>query len=1086
MELLVDAMLIITDPDAEGPNRPDIRNKFVPQERLVQQLIIEKLADFSEKICPSGNRNVSRGNRHVMDTVIAATVPKGSENQAIFRRLVNVTRRRVAQAEVLLGKFDEQDSDDWSLNPDPLTRVDKYSTLCGQMVADWLHEIATENNEDKRGVSCQTGTTEDGKTVYEIHSKKVLPISKTKLPQLFRDSAAYGPWLKEAKKTIKNPKVTYNTTIKPNLCKCLLGRFHSVECACRHCESVKQNISNYNLAMQTHHANGIKNGVNCTCADTDQPLWTSSVHEMTEQLQCPKLTRSEVSYPNVDPTTGRIDWSGAWVTLKLPPRDCSTGNCTVCGFRSIYTESVQTGSAETGDEGVAWGCPCHGLESDTRAHMRHFVNVPNGSSVDADGKIKLNTRRDFVLSSLGTKDAVAMMQQFCRKHVEHVWRVKKTSFFIARFDFLHFDAMAVFDDACDAALFGHSQTPPPPPPMCYMSGCPNRVSERWKPRVPCASAACTREQQSSRCQSIADYGDVDSVVDLLFEELVAEAADVQLPLPPPPPPRCYMARCPNREKMSMRQCSSATCNQRYERAALVPPPRAFDGGKQIADYASAVPVDTGVHETAGMATICNHLVLAQKHSPKLVATSSLKEGTAPKKHRQKNGVAAVVDVTTDYFSVFSKAKHGKNNQAGCSRIINHFMKHGTVQPGFNCAMFVDGKLVEGSLNFDDKAVQDDFENDQDFYPDPPPDQPEMQYHEGPVRLTDSGAGLTNQTRVTDNCSAHFKTDGTFYETQLSADEDRGGADTWWIHFEPYHGKNETDAKNKTVPAEVHAAVRAKKPLQSGAWALTKHLAFGRGMKLHGGYGNVNKIPKRGQRRHTRKEIYVYVPATGFPAEFGDSCHPETKVVGSRSQRFFAPIGEQSERRLYHAEDLCFCNQCAIGNFKGCVSSVSGEPGRETQLRPRSEPAGTRGAGFFSSGEQRLTFWNGIKKGDVIGVRLHASDAHSDDENFFVAKMQRAAWKLDKAGLHGSNHFERGWWVVKFKWFDYVRTDSHGDFLYRYESKMKPITYQCNALIQTSVKYLNEKGAFKYDPKLKLYRLKCGTVARMERYCDLTA
>ena len=176
----------------------------------------------------------------------------------------------------------------------------------------------------------------------------------------------------------------------------------------------------------------------------------------------------------------------------------------------------------------------------------------NGSSVDADGKIKLNTRRDFVLSSLGTKDAVAMMQQFCRKHVEHVWRVKKTSFFIARFDFLHFDAMAVFDDACDAALFGHSQTPPPPPPTCYMSGCPNRVSERWKPRVPCASAACTREQQSSRCQSIADHGDVDSVVDLLFEELVAEAADDQLPLPPPPPPPpCYMARCQNREKMSM-------------------------------------------------------------------------------------------------------------------------------------------------------------------------------------------------------------------------------------------------------------------------------------------------------------------------------------------------------------------------------------------------------------------------------------------------------------------------------------------------------------------------------------------------------
>ena len=81
----------------------------------------------------------------------------------------------------------------------------------------------------------------------------------------------------------------------------------------------------------------------------------------------------------------------------------------------------------------------------------------------------------------------------------------------------------------------------------------------------------------------------------------------------------------------------------------MPPPRAFDGGKQIADHASAVPVDTGVHETAGMASICNHHMLAQKHSPKLVATSSLKEGTAPKKHRQKNGVAAVVDVTTDCF-----------------------------------------------------------------------------------------------------------------------------------------------------------------------------------------------------------------------------------------------------------------------------------------------------------------------------------------------------------------------------------------------------------------------------------------------------
>ena len=70
--------------------------------------------------------------------------------------------------------------------------------------------------------------------------------------------------------------------------------------------------------------------------------------------------------------------------------------------------TVAVGTEADGDEGLACGCDCHDLDSLTTSQLFQFLPVPDGVSVDKNGKVKQKTCADFVLPVFPRAESVRM------------------------------------------------------------------------------------------------------------------------------------------------------------------------------------------------------------------------------------------------------------------------------------------------------------------------------------------------------------------------------------------------------------------------------------------------------------------------------------------------------------------------------------------------------------------------------------------------------------------------------------------------------------------------------------------------------
>ena len=79
------------------------------------------------------------------------------------------------------------------------------------------------------------------------------------------------------------------------------------------------------------------------------------------------------------------------------------------------------------------------------------------------------------------------------------------------------------------------------------------------------------------------------------------------------------------------------------------------------------------------------------------------------------------------------------------------------------------------------------------------------------------------------------------------------------------------------------------------------------------------------------------------------------------------------------------------------------------------------------------FCEGLNVGDNIIVRVSNEEkAANPDEEYFVAKIEEKAVKLEEAGVYSAVQFKKNDWIVFVRWYEFVATKQNrrGDRFYK--------------------------------------------------------
>ena len=93
------------------------------------------------------------------------------------------------------------------------------------------------------------------------------------------------------------------------------------------------------------------------------------------------------------------------------------------------------------------------------------------------------------------------------------------------------------------------------------------------------------------------------------------------------------------------------------------------------------------------------------------------------------------------------------------------------------------------------------------------------------------------------------------------------------------------------------------------------------------------------------------------------------------------------------------------------------------------------------------FCNSLKVRDNISVWVHNNErARNPNEDYFVAKIEKGARKLDEGGVYSVVKYNKGDWILFGHWYELVpsKTSAAGD---RFYSKGFAQWIPCNSIIQ---------------------------------------
>jgi hypothetical protein len=125
------------------------------------------------------------------------------------------------------------------------------------------------------------------------------------------------------------------------------------------------------------------------------------------------------------------------------------------------------------------------------------------------------------------------------------------------------------------------------------------------------------------------------------------------------------------------------------------------------------------------------------------------------------------------------------------------------------------------------------------------------------------------------------------------------------------------------------------------------------------------------------------------------------------------------------------------------------------------------------------FCEGLTVGNNIVVRISNDErADNPDEEYFVAKIEERAKKLDEAGTYSAVQYRKGDWIVFARWyvFEPGKSNEEGD---RFYSKGLAQWIPCGSIIRTIAMPVNLEWTGQY------YRLNSALDTHIEKYGDVS-
>ena len=214
--------------------------------------------------------------------------------------------------------------------------------------------------------------------------------------------------------------------------------------------------------------------------------------------------------------------------------------------------------------------------------------------------------------------------------------------------------------------------------------------------------------------------------------------------------------------------------------------------------------------------------------------------------------------------------------------------------------------------------------------------------------------------------------------------------------------------------------------------------------------------------------------------FGTGYRAEAEHAGSSRDHFFT--GQPSGGNLTVRERWCGCKHCMQSpklwsedyTWKNIVGTV-----RHHQLRPEVAPRALPLTRAGAPLEERIK--NMYRPTIPALQQVWVTRVHEDDDNtrpYFLCRVIQQPWQLPADSLINGNAYERGWYVCKIHWFDWIEERRNGDHVYRKISR--PITGEiisCNVIVCRPIISFDSYSGGKYI-------LKRQTHERIMRFADL--
>ena len=498
-----------------------------------------------------------------------------------------------------------------------------------------------------------------------------------------------------------------------------------------------------------------------------------------------------------------------------------------------------------------------------------------------------------------------------------------------------------------------------------------------------------------------------------------------------------------------------------ERAFLIDPvtrsdcPVEFKGVvSEVVDFASDIQAKRAFDLTCTFPESHKCEVHHFTFNPTFVSVDDIeKDHPRSAKNLRKRGVNRVLRPENVVAYAFSKAKSSAAyNQFATSNIIS-IVKYGKLPDESRCEAFLERKRIKGGNRDNLSALPtglSEWESDIPLYKE-----------------------ITRWRRSRDGCAAQYQGKGAFrgWQTMTARHgiicEDRRKV--------TMHGKDLADGDGSAVSGMVKGSFNDN--YGGGTQNLVRHLA--------------SKYPQPNVERRTRyygmkglyattRYIFMYIPEDAIDDKI---VAVDSGYSGSSRDHYYRSVGAtEGASRLMRRERACGCQPC-LQLIQGCkltpsLHKVATTP-RETAVtlqsaRPAPESRHTR-----NSRNPLPEFCEGMTIGMNVIVRVsHEEKEANTDEEYFAAKIEEKARKLEESGTYSAVSYNKNDWIVFVRWYTFEPTkrNRRGDRFYK---KGFAQWIPCGSIIRSLTLDVTMRWSGQY------YQLSSEMNKHIEQYGDIT-